>query len=119
MDDVISSAGYRIGPEEIEQCLTSHPAVALAAAIGVADATRGEVVKAFVVLRHGRVATEALAAEIRSHVRTRPAVYEYPRLLDLVDSLPLTVTGKIRRGELRRQEAEGRGQSNVASASSG
>jgi acetyl-CoA synthetase len=119
MDDVISSAGYRIGPEEIEQCLTGHPAVALAAAIGVPDATRGEVVKAFVVLRDGRVATHALAAEIRSHVRTRLAAYEYPRLLEFVDSLPLTVTGKIRRGELRRQDAERRAQPNVAPASSG
>src|SRR5205823_4174960 len=90
MDDVISSAGYRIGPEEIEQCLTGHPAVALAAAIGVPDATRGEVVKAFVVLRDGQVGTDALAAEIQGHVRTRLAAYEYPRLLEFVDSLPLT-----------------------------
>jgi acetyl-CoA synthetase len=108
MDDVISSAGYRIGPEEIEQCLTGHPAVALAAAIGVPDATRGEVVKAFVVLRDGRSASDTLAAEIQDHVRTRLAAYEYPRLLEFVDSLPLTVTGKIRRAELRRREAEQR-----------
>jgi acetyl-CoA synthetase len=103
-DDVISSAGYRIGPEEVEQCLTGHRAVALAAAIGVPDETRGEVVKAFVVLRDGHVAGEALAAEIQEHVRTRLAAYEYPRQLEFVDSLPLTVTGKIRRAELRRVE---------------
>jgi acetyl-CoA synthetase len=106
VDDVITSAGYRIGPEEIEQCLTGHPAVALAAAIGVPDATRGEVVKAFVVLRDPRAASDELAAEIRAHVRDRLAAYEYPRRLEFVDSLPLTVTGKIRRAELRRREAE-------------
>ena len=108
LDDVISSAGYRIGPEEIEQCLTGHPAVALAAAIGVPDETRGEVVKAFVVLREGRVGSDALASEIQAHVRGRLAAYEYPRLLEFVESLPLTVTGKIRRGELRRLEVERR-----------
>ena len=108
LDDVISSAGYRIGPEEVEQCLTGHPAVALAAAIGVPDETRGEVVKAFVVLREGRIASDTLAAEIQAHVRRRLAAYEYPRLLEFVESLPLTVTGKIRRAELRRLEAERR-----------
>jgi acetyl-CoA synthetase len=105
VDDVISSAGYRIGPEEVEQCLTAHPAVALAAAIGVPDETRGEIVKAFVVLRDGYVGSDALAGEIQGHVRTRLAAYEYPRQLEFVDSLPLTVTGKIRRAELRRLEA--------------
>ena len=105
VDDVISSAGYRIGPEEVEECLTGHHAVALAAAIGVPDETRGEVVKAFVVLRDGYAPGHALAAEIREHVRTRLAAYEYPRQLEFVESLPLTVTGKIRRGELRRLEA--------------
>ncbi len=108
VDDVISSAGYRIGPEEIEQCLTGHPAVALAAAIGVPDETRGEIIKAFVVLREGREPTDALASEIQTHVRTRLAAYEYPRQLEFVDSLPLTVTGKVRRAELRRRDAEGR-----------
>jgi acetyl-CoA synthetase len=106
VDDVISSAGYRIGPEEIEACLTGHPAVALAAAIGVPDDTRGEIVKAFVVLRRPGAASAALATEIQAHVRERLAAYEYPRLLEFVESLPLTVTGKIRRAELRRLEAE-------------
>ncbi|MBA2476926.1 MAG: AMP-binding protein [Actinobacteria bacterium] len=106
VDDVISSAGYRIGPEEIEQCLLGHPAVALAAAIGVPDDTRGEVVKAFVILRDGFEPAPALAEEIRNVVRTRLAAYEYPRHLEFVTELPLTVTGKIRRGELRRREAD-------------
>ena len=105
-DDVISSAGYRIGPEEIEQCLMGHPAVSLAAAIGVPDGTRGEVVKAFVVLREAHEPTDALAAELQGHVRTRLAAYEYPRAIEFVDSLPLTVTGKVRRAELRRREAK-------------
>jgi acetyl-CoA synthetase len=105
VDDVISSGGYRIGPEEVEQCLTAHPAIALAAAIGVPDETRGEVVKAFVVLRDGKIGSDALAGEIQEYVRTRLAAYEYPRQLEFVDSLPLTVTGKIRRAELRRLEA--------------
>ena len=72
------------------------------------DETRGEVVKAFVVLREGRVGSDALASEIQAHVRGRLAAYEYPRLLEFVESLPLTVTGKIRRGELRRLEVERR-----------
>jgi len=109
VDDVISSAGYRIGPEEIEQCLTGHPAVTLAAAIGVPDETRGEIIKAFVVLRDGRTPTDALAGEIQSHVRKQLAAYEYPRQIEFVHSLPMTVTGKVRRAELRRMDAEQRG----------
>ncbi len=107
-DDVISSAGYRIGPEEVEQCLLGHPAVALAAAIGVPDVHRGEVVKAFVELRAGVDPSPQLAEEIRAHVRSRLAAYEYPRHLEFVTGLPLTVTGKIRRSELRRLEQERR-----------
>jgi acetyl-CoA synthetase len=105
-DDVISSAGYRIGPEEIEGCLLNHPSVALAAAIGVPDETRGEAVKAFVMLREGVEPDPALADDIRDFVRSRLAAYEYPRHLEFVSELPLTVTGKIRRAELRRMEAE-------------
>jgi acetyl-CoA synthetase len=108
-DDVISSAGYRIGPDEIEQCLCRHPAVALAAAIGVPDETRGEIVKAFVRLAEGVEPTAELAAEIQDRVRTQLAAYEYPRELEFVDELPLTVTGKVRRAELRRRESERRG----------
>jgi acetyl-CoA synthetase len=105
-DDVITSAGYRIGPAEIEECLMSHPAVVMAAAIGVPDATRGQVVKAFVQLAADDVASPALKAEIAEHVRLRLAAYEYPRYIDFVDSLPLTTTGKIQRSELRRLEAK-------------
>jgi acetyl-CoA synthetase len=105
-DDLISSGGHRIGPGEIEDCLVRHPAVAIAAAIGVSDDVRGEVVKAFVVPVADAVGDDALAEELRGWVRQRLAPYEVPRLVEFVEELPLTVTGKIRRGELRRLEAE-------------
>jgi acetyl-CoA synthetase len=105
-DDLIASGGYRIGPGEIEDCLVRHPSVALAAAIGVPDELRGEVVKAFVVPTPGATPGDALAAELTAWVRERLAPYEVPRAIAFVDELPLTVTGKIRRGELRRLEAE-------------
>ncbi|HUP32226.1 MAG TPA: AMP-binding protein [Gaiellaceae bacterium] len=108
-DDLISSGGYRIGPGEIEDCLIRHRAVALAAAIGVPDETRGEVVKAFVVATPGVSPDDDLAAELRAWVRERLAPYEVPRAIEFVDGLPLTVTGKIRRGELRRLETEREG----------
>jgi acetyl-CoA synthetase len=101
-DDVITSAGYRIGPGEIEECLARHPAVALAAVIGTPDDERGEVVKAYVVPAPGAEAGEPLARELQSFVRERLAAYEYPRAVEFVEELPMTVTGKIRRGELRR-----------------
>lgn len=104
-DDVITSAGYRIGPAEIEDCLLKHPAVAMAAAIGVPDPVRTESVKAFVVLKPGFVGDAALARAIQDHVRTRLAAHEYPRAVEFVDSLPLTATGKIMRRELRAREA--------------
>ena len=103
-DDVISSAGYRIGPGEIEACLAGHPAVAMAAAVGAPDALRGEIVKAFVVLRAGEAATPALEAALCAHVRERLSAHEYPRAVEFVAGLPMTATGKIRRGELRRRE---------------
>jgi acetyl-CoA synthetase len=102
-DDVITSAGYRIGPGEIEDCLMKHPAVALAAAVGVPDALRTEVVKAFLVLKPGHSGTPALAGEIQEFVKTRLAAHEYPRLVEFVDALPLTATGKIIRRELRQR----------------
>jgi acetyl-CoA synthetase len=107
-DDLISSAGYRVGPGEIEECLIRHPAVSVAAAIGVPDETRGQVVKAFVVLAHGASGSDELAAELQALVRSRLAPYEVPREVEFVTELPLTVTGKIRRGELRRLDAERR-----------
>lgn len=102
-DDVITSSGYRIGPGEIEDCLISHPAVSMAGVIGVPDASRSEVVKAFVVLAEGIDPSDALAAEIQDWVRTRLAAHEYPRLVEFIAELPLTATGKIIRNELRRR----------------
>jgi acetyl-CoA synthetase len=108
VDDVISSAGYRIGPEEIEQCLLRHPAVALSAVIGVPDEVRGQVVKAFVQPVADAEPSKALAREIQEFVRGRLAAYEYPREVEFVAEVPLTVTGKIRRADLRRIEEERR-----------
>ena len=105
-DDIISSAGYRIGPGEIEECLIRHEAVTMAAVIGVPDPTRGEVVKAFVVLRAGRGPSPDLEQEIRAHVKERLATFEYPRQIEFVDELPMTTTGKIQRAVLRQRETE-------------
>lgn len=104
-DDVINSAGYRIGPNEIEACLMAHPAVAMAAAIGVRDQIRGEVVKAFVVLSSGYKQSDELVDQLQGVVRYRLAAYLYPREIEFVQELPLTATGKILRSELRRAEA--------------
>lgn len=101
-DDVITSAGYRIGPGEVEDCLIGHPAVRMAGVVGKPDAQRTEIVKAFIVLEDGYAAGDALAAEIRDWVKTRLAAHEYPREIAFVDELPLTTTGKIIRAELRR-----------------
>ena len=103
-DDVITSAGYRIGPGEIEEALLRHPAVRLAAAIGVPDAVRTESIKAFLVLAEDQQPSDALAQEIREFVKTRLARHEYPRDIEFVDSLPTTTTGKIMRRELRERE---------------
>ena len=100
-DDVITSAGYRIGPGPIEDCLLGHPAVRMAAVVGAPDAERTEIVKAFVVLREGFEPDDALTRELQDHVRTRLAAHEYPRQVRYVDSLPMTTTGKIIRRELR------------------
>ena len=103
-DDVISSGAYRIGPGEIEACLTGHPAVALAAAVGSPDPIRGEVVKAFVQLREGFSPTPALAQELQTHVRTRLSAHEYPREIEFYDAIPITTTGKVIRKGLRELE---------------
>ena len=103
-DDVIKSAGYRIGPAEIESCLVKHPAVANAAVIGKADETRGAIVKAFIVLQPGQEKSESLVEEIQKHVRGRLAPYEYPREIEFIDALPMTTTGKVQRKELRKRE---------------
>jgi acetyl-CoA synthetase len=103
-DDVIISAGYRIGPFEVESACLEHPAVAEAAAVAVPDERRGNVVKAFVVLSAGHDPSQALADEIKAFVRDRLSAYAYPRLVEFVDDLPKTLTGKIRRIELRERE---------------
>jgi acetyl-CoA synthetase len=103
-DDVIKSAGYRIGPAEIESCLVKHPAVANAAVIGKADEARGAIVKAFIVLQPGNSPSEGLKEEIQKHVRGRLAPYEYPREIEFIDALPMTTTGKVQRKELRKLE---------------
>ncbi|MFQ5415645.1 MAG: acyl-CoA synthetase [Myxococcota bacterium] len=100
-DDVIISAGYRIGPFEVESALVEHPAVVEAAAVAAPDPDRGSVVKAFVVLREGTPETPELASELQEHVKRVTAPYKYPRIVAFVESLPKTVSGKIRRVELR------------------
>ncbi|HTS52389.1 MAG TPA: acyl-CoA synthetase [Burkholderiales bacterium] len=100
-DDVITSAGYRIGPGPIEDCLLSHPCVALAAVVGIPDPDRTQIVKAFVVLKPGFTASETLKRELQDHVKIRLAAHEYPRDVAFVDALPMTTTGKIIRRELR------------------
>ena len=103
-DDVISSAGYRIGPGEIEDCLLKHPAIAQVAVIGIPDKLRGEAVKAYIVLKDGNQPSGKLTAEIQDSVRKRLAAYEYPRFIEYIDDLPLTTTGKVRRNELRARQ---------------
>lgn len=103
-DDLITSAGYRIGPAEIEDCLLRHPAVSLAAVVGKPDPVRTQIVKAFIVPREGVAPSDALAEDIRAFVRTRLSAHEYPREIAFRDSLPLTTTGKVIR-RLLRQEA--------------
>jgi len=100
-DDVITSAGYRIGPGPIEDCLIAHPAVQMAAVVGQPDAERTEIVKAFVVLAPGVTPGEALTRQLQDHVKTRLAAHEYPRAIEYVESLPMTTTGKIIRRALR------------------
>ena len=103
-DDVINSASYRIGPFEVESALVEHAAVAEAAVIGKPDALRGEIVKAFVVLAPGHFASDALAGELQEHVKAVTAPYKYPREIEFVTDLPKTISGKIRRTELREME---------------
>ena len=103
-DDVIISAGYRIGPFEVESALLEHPAVVESAVVASPDPDRGEVVKAFVVVRAGHAAGPELARALQEHVKAVTAPYKYPREVEFVDELPKTVSGKIRRVELRERE---------------
>ncbi|MGE5273212.1 MAG: acyl-CoA synthetase [Verrucomicrobiota bacterium] len=105
-DDVILSAAYRIGPFEVESALLEHPAVAESAVVGKPDADRGQIVKAFVVLRPGLSADAGLASELQEHCKRVTAPYKYPREIEFVDELPKTRSGKIRRVELRKLEEE-------------
>ena len=102
-DDVITSAGFRIGPGEIEDCLIRHPAVALAAAVGKPDALRTEIVKAFIVLKKGFTASDTLASDIQGFVKTRLSAHEYPREVAFIDDMPMTTTGKVIRRLLRER----------------
>jgi medium-chain acyl-CoA synthetase len=108
-DDVIISAGYRIGPFEVENALLEHPAVAESAAVAAPDPTRGSIVKAFVTLHADAQAGDALVRELQQHVKRVTAPYKYPREIEFVEELPKTVSGKIRRVELRARAAQRKG----------
>jgi acyl-coenzyme A synthetase/AMP-(fatty) acid ligase len=100
-DDVIISAGYRIGPFEVESALVAHPAVAEAAVIAAPDEERGSVVRAVVVLRAGYAPSDDLVRELQEHTRNETAPYKYPRIVDFADELPKTPSGKVKRAQLR------------------
>ncbi len=102
-DDIITSAGFRIGPGEIEDCLIAHPAVSLAAVVGKPDEIRTEIVKAYIVLAEGHDPCDDLKKEITAHVRTRLSAHEYPREIAFVDKMPLTTTGKVIRRTFRER----------------
>jgi len=104
-DDMFKAAGYRIGPSEIENCLVKHPAVANAAVVPSPDETRGNVVKAFIVLAPGNAPSPDLEISLQEHVRKFLAPYEYPKEIEFLDALPMTTTGKVQRKVLREREA--------------
>jgi acyl-CoA synthetase (AMP-forming)/AMP-acid ligase II len=106
-DDVILSAGYRIGPFEVESALLEHDAVAESAVVSSPDEVRGALVKAFIVLKDGYEPSDALTAEIQEHVKAATAPYKYPRRIEFLDTLPKTVSGKIKRAQLRERERAG------------
>ena len=103
-DDIIKASGYRIGPFEVESVIQEHPAVAENAVVASPDSVRGEIIKAFIVLAPGNTASEKLAREIQDFVKGRTAPYKYPREIEFMSELPKTISGKIKRGELRSQE---------------
>ena len=103
-DDVIKSSGYRIGPFEVESALMEHPAVLETAITGVPHPVRGQVIKATIVLAPGYTPSEELKKELQDHVKHTTAPYKYPRVVEFVDELPKTISGKIRRVELRDKE---------------
>ena len=109
-DDVIKSSGYRIGPFEVESALMTHPAVVECAITGVPDEIRGQVVKATIVLAsdYRSRANDELVRDIQNHVKRVTAPYKYPRIIEFVDALPKTISGKIRRVEIRQKDNRGR-----------
>ena len=108
-DDLIKSAGYRIGPAEVEDCLVRHPAIAEAAVVASPDADRGAIVKAFVRLADGIEGSPELTAELQAHVKSRLAAYKYPREIEYVDDLEMTSSGKLNRKQLRELELQRKG----------
>lgn len=104
---MILSAGYRIGPFEVESALLEHDAVAESAVVSSPDEVRGALVKAFIVLKDGYEPSDALTAEIQEHVKAATAPYKYPRRIEFLDTLPKTVSGKIKRAQLREREWAG------------
>lgn len=105
-DDVITSAGYRIGPGEIEDCLLTHPAVATAGVVGKPDALRTEIVKAYIVLKPGHAPSRDTEEDIVNYVKARLSGHSYPREVAFLDALPMTVTGKVIRKELKARAME-------------
>jgi acetyl-CoA synthetase len=105
-DDLIKSSGYRIGPFEIESTLMEHPAVLECAVTGVPDPVRGQIIKATIVLTRNYKPSDELAQEIKDYVKHQTAPYKYPRIVEFVDTLPKTISGKIRRVEIRDKSAE-------------
>ncbi len=103
-DDIITSAGYRIGPAEIEDCMMKHPAISMVAAVGSPDPIRTEIVKAFVVLNPGQNPSTDLESELKEFVKKRLAAHEYPREIEFTEELPMTTTGKIMRRDLKQME---------------
>ncbi len=115
-DDVIKASGYRIGPFEVESALLEHPAVAEAAVVGSPDVIRGLIVKAFIVLKPNYKPSDSLVKELQKHVKQVTAPYKYPRAIEFVDSLPKTISGKIRRNDLRERELQKFSDSNNGTA---
>jgi acetyl-CoA synthetase len=105
-DDIIKSSGYRIGPFEVESVLMEHPSVMEAAVTGVPDPDRGAVVKASIILAPGYQPSEELKKELQDYVKHTTAPYKYPRIVEFVDALPKTISGKIRRVEIREKDTK-------------
>ena len=105
-DDIIKSSGYRIGPYEVENAVISHPSVLECAITGVPDELRGQIVKATIVLAKGFEPSEELKKEIQNHVKHETAPYKYPRMIEFVEELPKTISGKIQRKIIRTEDEQ-------------